>query len=205
MARYSNHHQHWDEFRWEEEIRRDERRISGYFRELAGCIDLPDEEELIYGQLAGQQDLVPSPENNENLRSFFSGDECEDDDAAEHQAVKRSVESATVDELDMLCAEWNIFTASVLPEKLRRSALCCSCAFAKLLARTADFMEPDEGTSNALLRSIGKRCLRDLNDTVAILGNIGVENLFFRERTAELISRLGEIRERIIARLDVLR
>ena len=34
MSRITGKHQHWDEFHWEEEIRRDERRISGYFREL---------------------------------------------------------------------------------------------------------------------------------------------------------------------------
>ena len=108
MGRFNTRHQHWDEFRWEEEIRQDERRISGYFRELAGCLDLPDEEELIYGQLAGRNDLVIA-ETPDSIRNTYSDDD--EDMEEENSAPRRSVESATVDELDMLCAEWNILTA----------------------------------------------------------------------------------------------
>ena len=80
MGRFSNHHQHWNEFQWEEEIRRDEQRISGYFRELAGCLDLPDEEELIYGQLAAKNELVPQPESTESLRDYFSGSDEDEEE-----------------------------------------------------------------------------------------------------------------------------
>jgi len=57
MNKFSGKHNHWDEFRWERELRRDERRISGYFRQLANCLDLPDEEELIYGQLSADLNI----------------------------------------------------------------------------------------------------------------------------------------------------
>ena len=206
MGRFNNHHQHWNEFRWEEEIRRDEQRISGYFRELAGCLDLPGEEELIYGQLASQNDLVPQSESAESWRDYFSGNEEEDEEYSEHAAApRRTVESATVDELDMLCAEWNIFIAVPLPPPLAAQALSCSCAFAKLLARVADFLEPDPDCAPALLTSLGKRSLRDLNETVDLLSKISIYHEIFREKADYFISRLAEIRERLIARLEKYR
>ena len=205
MGRISKRHQHWDEFRWEEEIRRDERRISGYFRELAGCLDLPEEEELIYGQLSSQPDLVPLPDAGESWRECFGSNDDEDEEFPEHLANNRTVESSTVEELDMLCAEWNIFIAVKLPEVFYFRALGCSCAFAKLLARAADFLEPDQDASKALQLSLGKRALRDLNETVDLLSGMAECHEFFREKSAMLISRLGEIRERLISKLDSLR
>lgn len=205
MGKLNRRHQHWNEFQWEEEIRRDERRISGYFRELAGCLDLPDEEELIFGQLSSQPDLVPLPENPESLRDCFGSGDDEEMDNGENSSPRRSVASATVGELDMLCAEWNILTAGNLASAGSFAALGCSCAFAKLLARAADFLEPGEDSAPALLVSLGKRSLRDLNETVELLAGFGAEYPEFQNDTDWLISRLGEIRERLISHLEVVR
>ena len=202
MGRFSKHHQHWDEFRWEEEIRQDERRISGYFRELAACLDLPDEEELIYGQLASRNDLVVA-ETSDPIRNINSYDD--EDMEEENRSPRRSVESATVDELDMLCAEWNILTAVPLSFRQQTAALGCSCAFSKLLARCADFLEPGEHCTNALLISMGKRTLRDLNETVQFLDKMSEIIPELDQEIGRFISRLGEIRERLISRLDSLR
>ena len=202
MGRFSKHHQHWDEFRWEEEIRQDERRISGYFRELAACLDLPDEEELIYGQLASRNDLVVA-ETSDPIRNINSYDD--EDMEEENRSPRRSVESATVDELDMLCAEWNILTAVPLSFRQQTAALGCSCAFSKLLARCADFLEPGEDCTNALLISMGKRTLRDLNETVQFLDKMSEIIPELDQEIGRFISRLGEIRERLISRLDSLR
>ena len=202
MGRFNKHHQHWDEFRWEEEIRQDERRISGYFRELAACLDLPDEEELIYGQLASRNDLVVA-ETPDSIRNTNSYDD--EDMEEENRAPRRSVESATVDELDMLCAEWNILTAVPLSFQQQTAALGCSCAFSKLLARCADFLEPGEHCTNALLISMGKRTLRDLNETVQFLDKMSEIIPELDQEIGRFISRLGEIRERLISRLNSLR
>lgn len=202
MSKFSKHHQHWDEFRWEEEIRRDERRISGYFHELAACLDLPDEEQLIYDQLAGRNDFVMA-ETPDAVRNIFSEDD--DDAEAENHAPRRSVESATVDELDMLAAEWNILISSRSCRAQQNLFLGCSCAFAKLLARCADFLEPDEDCAAPLLRSMGKRTLRDLNETVQFLSCAAEAAPELQEQTAHFISRLGEIRERLVSRLFSLR
>ena len=59
MSRFRNQH-NWNEFRWENEIRSDERRINRYFAELASCLDLPGEEEIIAGLISETQGLVPA-------------------------------------------------------------------------------------------------------------------------------------------------
>lgn len=201
MSRFSKHHQLWDEFRWEEEIRKDERRISGYFHELAACLDLPDEEQLIYDQLAGRNDVVIA-ETPDSVRNMFS--DGDDADAEEH-SPRRSVGSATVDELDMLAAEWNILTSAKAFRQDRTILLGCSCAFAKLLARCADFLEPDADCAQALLISTGKRTLRDLNETVQFLDRAAETLPELQVHVERFISRLGEIRERLISRLISLR
>ena len=48
----------WDEFRWENEIRRDERRICAYFSLLPLHLDMPDEEEAIARRIAADRELV---------------------------------------------------------------------------------------------------------------------------------------------------
>lgn len=201
MSRFSKHHQYWDEFRWEEEIRKDERRISGYFHELGSCLDLPDEEQLIYEQLAGRSDVAIA-ETPDPARSTFSD---EDDSDTEEHSPRRSVESATVDELDMLAAEWNILASTGIFRQYQPLILGCSCAFAKLLARCADFLEPDADCTQPLLISTGKRTLRDLNETVQFLDRAAQLLPELQPRVERFISRLGEIRERLISRLLSLR
>lgn len=70
----------WNEYRWEQEIRRDERRISCYYRELPACLDLPGEEDMIFSSLLSQPDLVPIGGNADSLRVWHSESEEEDDD-----------------------------------------------------------------------------------------------------------------------------
>ena len=204
MNKFNARHQNWDEFRWEEEIRQDERRISGYFRELASCLDLPDEDELIFEQLAGRSDLVVA-DTPETIRNMYSGEDEDEEQEEEERIPRRTVETATVDELDMLCAEWNILTAAPFTPAQQSAALGCSCAFAKLLARCADFLEPGEDCSNALIISMGKRTLRDLNETVQFIRRACEIIPERKEQLEVFVSRLGEIRERLISRLEYLR
>ena len=75
--------QNRSEFDWEREIRRDERRISKYYRELMYCLDLPGEEEIINEQLTGHcADPVPAGKYGDalNNRRFFDRDEDDEDD-----------------------------------------------------------------------------------------------------------------------------
>lgn len=79
MAEFKNNGESWNEFQWEKEIRRDERRISCYFRELPGCLDLPGEEEMIFSTLLSSPDLVPTGGNPDSLRFWQRPDEDDEE------------------------------------------------------------------------------------------------------------------------------
>ena len=79
-------------------------------------------------------------------------------------------------------------------------------AFAKLLARTADFTEPGKFNTPALLTSLGKRAIADLEDLVAGLTD------FYSEISPEsyagvnyFISRLALIRDQLVEKLAEVR
>ena len=124
MNRFSKHHQHWDEFRWEEEIRKDERRISGYFHELGACLDLPDEEQLIYDQLAGRNDLVIA-DTPDSVRNIFSD---EDDDA---EVLERKLSDDLDNEDSFIIAKKQF---SLLMEKLMNA-----CKDSKVVEEIGEF------------------------------------------------------------------
>jgi len=196
-------HRHWDEFQWEKEIRRDERRISGYFRELAACLDLPAEEDLIYGQLSSQSDLVPSAAQNDALRNWIS---AHDDDAdEEEERPRRATVSGTVDELDSLCVQWNLLASRRLRAELQLPGLGITCAFAKLLARTADFLEPERNCEIPLLISLGKRALQDLGDLKIRLEYLARFQKSMLPEISFFLSRLARIRETLVIRIETLR
>ena len=79
----SIYRQNRSEFDWEREIRRDERRISKYYRELMYCLDLPGEEEMIYDQLAAHPGLVPAGSDPAHWRLW----DCLDLDPEEENAA----------------------------------------------------------------------------------------------------------------------
>ena len=87
MGRYLQH-KNWDEYKWEEEIRRDELRINRYFFELVPYMDLPGEEEMVIDQLASQSDLVPVGAANSSALAnwcyFANEDESEEDEDDKH-------------------------------------------------------------------------------------------------------------------------
>src|SRR5574344_611219 len=70
----------WNEYQWEHEIRRDERRISRYFRELPACLDLPGEEDMIFNSLLSHTDLVPTAGTPAALRCWYNSDDDDSDD-----------------------------------------------------------------------------------------------------------------------------
>ena len=156
------HHRNWDEFRWEQEIRRDERRINCYFRTLPSCLDLPGEEEIVNGTIAAQSDLLPMPGTN-NTSAPWSYLQLPEDDAEDREESPpvegRRPGEHIIESIDKLASQWNIHCAAT-PE-IQYAALSISCSYAKLLARCADFFDVPENNT-ALRRCLGKRCLCDL-------------------------------------------
>lgn len=182
------------EFDWEREIRRDERRISRYYRELMYCLDLPGEEEIISEQLSGHRpDPVPAGEIGDVLRNrrFFEHDEDDDDENAAPRQY-----SPLVTRIDRLAAEWCAVCVAVLDERLFvAGGMGVACAYAKLLARVADFSDADPVRESALRTSLIKRALSDLNELAGVLGEIAVRQSSLRDIAAWHINELSQLRE----------
>ena len=204
MADYRKYEENWNEFQWEREIRRDERRISCYFRELPGCLDLPGEEEMIFSNLLSHPDLVPTGGNPDSLR-FWQRPGDDEEEEEEPYDPQRRPGTEIIDEIDRLATEWNVCCASLLRSNLDLHGLGIVCAFGKLLARAADFIDTDAETARGLKISLGKRALADLNELVG-----GIRRLCELQRSliphaALTIELLGHVRERLVDLVEQLR
>ena len=204
MADYRKYEENWNEFQWEREIRRDERRISCYFRELSGCLDLPGEEEMIFSNLLSHPDLVPTGGNPDSLR-FWQRPGDDEEEEEEPDDPQRRPGTEIIDEIDRLATEWNVCCASLLRSNLDLHGLGIVCAFGKLLARAADFIDTDAETARGLKISLGKRALADLNELVG-----GIRRLCELQRSliphaALTIELLGHVRERLVDLVEQLR
>ena len=170
----SNRTPAWDESRWEEEIRRDELRINCYFRTLPQCLDLPGEEEMLEETIAARPELksgVPGMNAMSSAWSYLSGDfpggpEPEDDDENDDLSFPpRRPGENVVETIDALASAWNASCARDMNPFC--GPLSAGCVYARLLARTADFLDVPENNP-ALKRCLGKRALADLEQTVDV-------------------------------------
>ena len=190
MSLPRTHYRNWDEFRWEQEIRRDERRINCYFRTLPSCLDLPGEEDMVNNTIASQSDLMPESRNALAPWSYLAQDQEEERDIPVQEG--RRPGEYIIDSLDKLAAQWNLHCA--LRPDIRYAALTLSCAYAKLLARCADFFDvPSE--NKALKKCLGKRSLNDLlelNHFLEMLSNSAPQEKEFVEFQQKRLIALRE-------------
>ena len=189
-----------DEFDWEQEIRRDEMRISRYYRELAYCLDLPGEDEIIYEQLSGRcSDPVPTAAGEDPLRQHFFDRDDEDGDE-ENQPHHQSV---LVGRIDRLAASWCVLSASVLDRRFFvPGGLAVACAYAKLLARVSDFADADPVTERALCLSLAKRALADVNELLGAMYELSSWQKQLKAELGHHISGLFFIREELAAAIS---
>ncbi len=205
MGQTSKNGQNWNEFQWEREIRRDERRISCYFRELALCLDLPGEDNIIFDNLMSQPGLVPAGADPDHWRIWDSmeenGDGEEDGDTR-----KRRPGDELVEQTDKLACEWNVIFASRLQERYRKAGLGTACAFGKLITRLADFTDTDADDGFAGLKiSLGKRALSDINELAGRLAEMGRLQKDILPEAIVLTEMLQLIRERLLDILQKIR
>lgn len=207
MAENFQHHNNWNEFQWLQELRRDERRISCYMHELVHCLDLPEENSLIYDQLASSADLVPTAEAADALHNWFFNetfdDDAEDEDISGESDTGDTI-SAPAANVETLGVRWNMLCAAKFSGNTDLEALALSCAFAKLFARVGEFTDPEENAPATLLRTLGKCALRDLNHLAGRINRFTAAHPDLTVEREFFLTRLGEVREALISRLDSL-
>ncbi len=159
----------WTEFDWERELRKDDARIHAYFQELPGVIDLPKEDEIIYGAIRKQKKLAPA-DGNWDFQTENS------------DAIPR-MEDMDEEERKQLEAEW------MNREGTWAYILCCRLArricalfaagetglapavglLGRMMARMMDLIEMEENEYPALRIALSKRFLADTNDLLGLL------------------------------------
>ena len=198
----------WDEYSWAKEIRKDELRISGYFRTLKSCLDLPGEEEMIFKRLMSQPELVPTGVTDP-LRTLKAEMDLMDEESEENTALenRRRNTFEPARRVEKLAVEWNLLAASQFPTGQYKSVLAATCAFGKLLSRIYNFMETEEApTTLSLRKSLLKHILADLSETVFFLNAASdvcrsTVQVDFAER---FFTPLGFVRELVITKLKEL-
>ena len=202
---FSSNNQNWNEFRWEKEIRQDEKRIRHYFRILPACLDLPDEEDSIINKLMAQADLVNSEVNlnkgEGSLDVFFEGDE-------EHLDISDLKERRYSDiylNLHKLSLEWNIIVVRDLRQSLRKSGLITTCTLGRLIARSIDIIELEEAHMSQLKISLLKRILGGINDLLGQLNSFARQQNTLKAKLNIFTQQLHNIREKTINILDETR
>lgn len=207
MGRFRNSH-NWDEFRWERELRRDERRINLYFAELASCLDLPGEEDIIAGLISEETEPVASAagRGSDVLRGWsYLAPRDEEQDYDDDPVPARRPEQAVINQLDSLAARWNMMWVGMLRPEYTPAGLSIGCAWARLLARMADFADADETADRGLKITLGKRTLADINELAEALRYAADYHKDLRVHVDDLLGSLARIRDRVVTLLCRIR
>lgn len=203
-----NNWQQWNESQWKNEIRQHEEEVASFFQDLVYCLDLPMDElpPELPDPVETPSDAVAAGKNAA-LRQWIR--DHEEEDPEEEQDLdyepRHPVCFSCVDSLDQLAVAWNTFSAGFASREERRFALGISCAFAKLLARTADFTEPAKFCSPQLLTTLGKMAIADLEDLVSRLDQCREMVNADDGQFSYFRSRLALVREQLIEKLKELR
>lgn len=202
------HNSVWDEFQWEKELRKHESRIARYFQGLVYCIDLPAEEscaDFRFGSAMPSDPVSTRNSNNQALQEWLQEHDSDNEDTDTAPEERRPSCFAPVDAVDQLAVTWNTVCAVRLRSDLNQSGMGITCAFAKLLARVADFTEPGRECTTPLLITLGKRSLADLKELCNLLESLGQEQHSLQETVSAITARLLLVREQLLCRLKELR
>ena len=193
----------WSEGDWEKEICRDEGRINRYFHDLPVCIDLPDEEEFIFADIASIPELIPGNTTSEEwkkLRRFEDGPDSGEEDTLEQ--FKSDDECIVL--LDKLSVKWSILSVDKLDRQLWLKSAGITCGFAKLISSVENFNAADKNAELALKKILGKRMLKDLDMLSGLLSAAGAVQESIHDEMESFTDSLARLRTLLENRLGEL-
>jgi len=198
----------WSEFDWEKELRKDDERVSVYFRELPKYIDLPGEDEAIYRSIRRRKDLVP--QDGEWPFHNPVGDPNPQDDPPESEEERKHWDNEWQKregaETYILCGRIARDLCTVLAEKTpdTKSAqdfMRALCLVGKMMARSTDLIELEPGELPALRIALCKRLASDANEILGILDTFEPADADSHEIIMSAYAGVHEAREQV---LDIL-
>lgn len=155
---------HWNEFQWEKELRKDDARVAAYMQELPLYIDLPSEDEVIMKHIQEKPGLVPA---DGNLAGTFLDNMFNDEEEAE---IDLSDDWQKRDGADFYVAAsrlarmWALYFAKDISAEVTLFGMRILCLYGELMARSGDLIDMEDEEYLALRIAICKRLLRIVND-----------------------------------------
>lgn len=181
--------EHWSEFDWEQELRKDDARVNAYFQELPRFIDLPAEDEIIYRHIQRKKSLAPTGEPWP--AKLPPKEELPPEEAEEEEERKRWDEEwqkRPGASIYILCGRIVRKFCTVFAEKATcpeesESVVKILTILGRIMARVTDVIELAPGEMPALTIALCKRFVADTNEILGLMEKLGTTD----EETAEIL------------------
>ena len=154
----------WNEFDWETELRKDDERVAAYMDELPRYIDLPAEDAVIMKHIREKPGLVP-PDGDYSgtfLDNMFELEGEGEVDFTEDWQKKDGADFFLA--AGRLARLWAQFFAGEISPEITCPSLKILCLYGKIMARSGDLIDMEDGDYIPLRIALVKRLLSDVND-----------------------------------------
>ena len=160
---------HWNEFDWELELRKDDARVAAYMDELPRYIDLPAEDAVIMKHIQEKPGLIPADGDYSGtfLDNMFEPEEEGEVDFSEDWQQRDGAEFFIA--ASRLARMWAQFGAWTDEPAAVRINLRILCLYGKIMARSGDLIDMEEDDYIPLRIALVKRLLSDVNDLMGEL------------------------------------
>ena len=198
--------ENWDEYAWSQEIRKDEMRIAGYFRELPVYLDMPGEDNRIFESIMSQKELLPTGVSDlrDMLQEEF--DSAEEEEGDENKLPNCQFKLSMSKQLARLSEQWALLTADKVGTEKSQYVLAVVCAFGKAISRLYNIEESEDDSENSALHiGLFKRLLADLNELVKLMEEFFDILDIPSQINKEFVDQIAEIRDQAIDRMNCLR
>ena len=153
----------WNEFEWENELRKDDERVAAYMDELPRYIDLPAEDAVILKHIQEKPGLVPPDGDYAGtfLDNMFEAEEEEETDFSEDWQKKDGADFYIA--AGRLARLWSQSFAQESSSEIVLPGMRILCLYGKIMARSGDLIDMDEDDYIPLRIALVKRLMADVN------------------------------------------
>ncbi len=186
----------WDEFRWEGIFREEDQCINTYMSELPRFIDLPDEEEILFGRIRKMQKSLPEANELYDMLFECTCEDCEDDFLLpeDWRNLKGADIYRKVLELSMT---WTKLYSASFKREIMDCGLKGICLYGILLSRIVGVMEIPVDMPSLVIANC-KRLNSAINDIIGLTNNVASAQPELSAKMDDHAARLLIVREKIL-------
>ncbi len=186
----------WDEFKWESIFREEDQCINTYMRELPRYIDLPDEEEILFGRVRKLQKSLPEANELYDMLFECTCEDCEDDFLLPEDWSNMKEADIYRKVLD-LSLSWTRLYSTSFKREVMNCGLNGICLYAILLSRVVAVMEIPVDMPSLVIANC-KRLNSTINDIVGLTNNVVAAQPELSARMDDHAARLLIVREKVM-------